>query len=117
MWNGFLLQKGLIGAADDLCPQRLLPLKANTTYTSHDVTGDGGTKSGKDKDQRESSCPGFRQGSLGNLAGVSGGTGVRVAKDGLRALSMEKMLLTPRTWLEGLTQPVRSVLACGCSFL
>lgn len=41
------------------------------------------------------------QGSLSNLAGVSGGTGVRVAKEGLRALSMEKLLLTPRTWLEG----------------
>lgn len=55
------------------------------------------------------------QGSLSNLAGVSGGTGVRVAKEGLRALSVEKPLLTPRTWLEGLTQAVPTVLACGCS--
>lgn len=113
MWNGFLLQKGLIGTMADPCPRRLLPLKANITYSSHDATGDGGTKSGEDKDQKEFSCPAFMQGRLNDLAGVSGGTGVRVTKDGLRALSMEKPFLTLRTWLEGLTQSVLTVLACG----
>lgn len=116
MWNGFLLQKGLIGTTADPCPRRLLPLKANITYSSHDATGDGGTKSGKDKDQKEFSCSVFMQGRLNNLAGVSGGTGVRVTKDGLRALSMEKPFLTLGTWLEGLTKSVLTVLACGGSF-
>lgn len=96
MWNGFLLQKGLTGTATDPRPRRLLPPNPNITYSSHDVTGDGGIE---DKDQREFNCPAFMQGSLSNLAGVSGGTGVRVAKEVLRALSMEKPLLRPRTWL------------------
>lgn len=77
MWNGFLLQKGLTGTATDPRPRRLLPLKPNIAYSSHDVTGDGGIEN---KGQREFNCSTFMQGSLSNLAGVSGGTGVRVAK-------------------------------------
>lgn len=96
MWNGFLLQERLIGAVADPYLRRLLRMKVNITY-SHDITGDGGTKSGKDKDQGESSCPAFMQGSLSNLAGVSGGTGERKVMGRLEALSMEKPLLRPRT--------------------
>lgn len=115
VWNGFLLQERLTGAVADPCPRRLLRMKVSITY-SHDITGDGGTKNGKDKDQRESSCPAFMPGSLSNLAGVSGGTGERMVMERLEALSMEKPLFRPRTWLQGLTQPVLTVLACGCSF-
>lgn len=62
----------LIGAVADPYPRRLLRMKVNITYSSHDVTGDGGTKNGKDKDQRESSCPDFVQGSLSSGWGLWG---------------------------------------------
>ena len=116
MWNGFLLQKGLIGTVADPCPRRLLPLKANITYSSPDATGDGGTKIGKDKDQREFSSPACMQDSLSHLAGVSGGHWSESGQGWLEGSEHGQLFLTPGTWLEGLTQSVLTVLLCGGSF-
>lgn len=83
MWNGFLLQKGWIGTTPDPCPRRLLPLKTNNTYSFHEHHWGWRGK------EWERQCPEgvqvscLMQNSLSNQPGVSGGTGVMVAKEGL----------------------------------
>lgn len=77
------------------------------------ITGDRGTES------RNAKSPAFllMQGSLSHLAGTSGSTGVRVAKEGLRALRMEKSLLDPGLSLVGGgwagRLPILTGLGCG----
>lgn len=54
------------------------------------TTGDGEAKSGEDNVQEEASCPPEQFERAIYLPGASGGTGVRTAKEALRALSMDK---------------------------
>lgn len=77
------------------------------------ITGDGEAKSGKDNVQREASCPSEQS---NDLPGASGGTGVRMAKEGLRALSMDKSVLRPKTWPKGLRTTHSNHPGLWCSF-
>lgn len=83
------------GAMADPYTRRLLPLKVSISYPSHEHYW--GWR-GKEWEAMSRRRPAVHQSSLSYLPGASGDTGVRMAKGALRALSMGKSVLRPKTW-------------------
>lgn len=90
---------GWRGATTDPYTRRLLPLQVNISYPSHEHHW--GWR-GKECEAMSRRRPAVHQSRLSDLPGASGGTGVRMAKEALRALSMDKFVLRPKTWPKGL---------------